>query len=61
MWSLSSIQLVDIFGSAFIPQLPQDFDLVVEGTKIHANFSHELHQQLEGEEISIDEIPKLDT
>jgi hypothetical protein len=33
----------------------------VEGTKIHANFSHELHQQLEGEEISIDEIPKLDT
>jgi hypothetical protein len=34
---------------------------MVEGTKTHANFFHELHQQLKGEKISIDEIPKLDT
>jgi hypothetical protein len=61
MWSLSLIQLVDIFGSAFVAQPLQDFDLMVEGTKIHANLSHELHRQLKGEEISVDEIPKLDT
>lgn len=61
MWSLSSIQLVDIFGSAFVVQPPQDFDLMVEGIETHANLFHELHQQLEGEEISIEEIPNLDT
>jgi len=61
MWSLNSIQLVDIFGGAFGVQPLQDFDLMVEGTKTHANLSHELHRQLKGDEILIDEIPKLDT
>lgn len=61
MWSLNSIQLVDIFGGVFVVQPLQDFDLMVEGTKTHANLSHELHWQLKGDEILIDEIPKLDT
>jgi hypothetical protein len=43
MWSLNSIQLVDIFCGAFVVQPLQDFDLMVEGTKTHANLSHELH------------------
>jgi hypothetical protein len=34
---------------------------MVEGTKTHANLSHELHQQLEGEEILVSEISKMDT
>ncbi len=61
MWSLNSIQLVDIFGGVFVVQPPQDFDLMVEGIEIHAKLSHELHQQLDCEEILVDEIPKLDT
>jgi hypothetical protein len=36
-------------------------DLMMEGTKTPIDLFHELHHQLEGKEIFVGEIPKMDT
>jgi len=59
---LSLVQLAYIFNSASATKSLQDLiDLIVEGTKTPTNLSHELHRWLKGKEISVGEIPKMDT